>query len=279
MGLKYLPLLCVQCILLQWLWAFSAPTVPIRATIGMKMPTCGGSFKFAAQAKIKGTQLHVWSAEDSQFKNSVYDWLFDTSATASEYLDDEYAAESITLHMLLGKAVGACEARAIQLKRTIVKALQSPRTRQIIVTEHNRLSGQFDLGANPCVLSPSELANLVTEATGKASPLATFIPGKAHSKRNMMIVLSPHGDVTQREDAIKMPPPSASLLSIGIRLDNERDERVAFPFRVADGEITHERSRAFAAASCMALKVFTLDCIELLANGMENEARKKANVK
>ena len=217
-----------------------------------------------AQARAGGASMHVWAPEDKMYKGSIYDWHFDASATADENIANDAAAESITMHMLVGKAAQgvSCAQRNRVFVDNVRHAVQSEQTRQIIITEHNRESGEFPASTHPCALSSEELKLLVTHALDGSSALISkvqLLPGKGKRDRNMMIIATLRQQKTADDEcdvAKKVPSVPSKVISVSV---NGRDRVVPFPAAASKSS-----ARVFAASACLDFGVLTTSCIDAL---------------
>ena len=169
------------------------------------------------------TSLHLWSLEDLEHQGSMYDWFFTATMGAENYVADATInqndggvahssnaattavhAQSITIHMLLGKVKlkKECAARRIQLMNVLKTAMNRKMTEQILVTEHLKGSNNetfADASEYPCVVSLEELSSIVQSTVQKEQHTMfqlqkiRYIPGEGNPQRNVLFVLVRHG--------------------------------------------------------------------------------------
>ena len=132
---------------------------------------------------------------------------FDASVLATDFVTggaEQAKAGSITLHMLVGKALPVDRSELIDSKtfaqrpanvlRVLEAALRGSSVQQVIVTEHNRDSGQFE--ESPCVSSPADiqaaienvLRSVDTSRSFQLSP-ASLIPGEGVNNQTCCLFL------------------------------------------------------------------------------------------
>ena len=223
-----------------------------------------------------GRSVHVWAPEDKEYQGTIYDWFFDTSVLASDFVvstaDHQVDAEIVTFHMLLGKAKSACTARHLLFLQALKKALQAASVQQVIVTEHNRDSQQFD-ESHPCVSSAGEIRAAV-ESVVNAPDVRGFrvestqaIPGEGVHNRNYMLVVERMGDETaEAAESLQCQPSSSSSSPssmITISVDG-KDEPVFFPL---DGN--KATFKALAAVACTSYEVLEQSCVKAIQGKLE----------
>ena len=152
--------------------------------------------------------LHVWGPEDAHLSGSVYDDPFTFTGVAGEFVahprdmvrlvaQQANASVAVVLHMLQSKAPRGsdCAARRALFRATLGVFLAHDAVFSLVlITEHNRDSGEFDRGERPCLLAPAELEALVrgelaANARGHRVAAIRAVPGEGHAARNLLMAV------------------------------------------------------------------------------------------
>ena len=144
-------------------------------------------WEYMVKKYTKGTSLHIWSPEEAHLVGSEYDDPFDKGITCQEFLSNKFNKrfDTIILHMIFGKCrYDNLNQRKVLFRAILTKAKELGKT--IIITDHNKESGQFDNLTH--LPSSSEILKLAKEVLGSDFDLLVrFSPGNGVPDRNIII--------------------------------------------------------------------------------------------
>jgi hypothetical protein len=148
-------------------------------------------FRYAEQPVVQ-----IWPPEDQSAVGGAFDQPFDRGMEVTDFLSEGHNNRwaSCVFHILLGKNERDSDEARLALFTEALAQAERNRIERIIVTEHNKASGQFQ--EQTSVRENVELKEIVLSHIGSSYELVATrdMPGDGAPDRNTMIVLDRKSD-------------------------------------------------------------------------------------
>ena len=135
--------------------------------------------------------LHIWSPEDSGLVGGKYDDPFDSGVEIQNFVKEGPTTEfeSCIFHIIFGKNKAESFSDRKHVFTDALKKVKESRFDRVVITEHNKSSGQFE--GKKTVLNMEQLENITMKVLDSDYKISVRrdIPGLGRPDRNMMLVI------------------------------------------------------------------------------------------
>lgn len=135
--------------------------------------------------------LHIWSPEDRGLVGGKYDEPFDSGVEIQDFVQEKSVSdyESCVFHIIFGKNKTEPFSDRKRIFTDALKKAKEDEFKRLVITEHNKSSGQFEGGKT--ILNIEQLENITMDVLNSDYEIEVRrdIPGMGRPDRNIILVI------------------------------------------------------------------------------------------